>query len=32
LAIKTVGQLVKTAGFNPVILEGLSSSRKMEEF
>lgn len=31
-AIKTVDQLVRAAGFNPVILEGLSSSRKMEEY
>jgi hypothetical protein len=30
-AIKIVDQLVRTAGFNPDILEGLSSSRKMEE-
>ena len=30
-AVKIVDQLVRTAGFNPVILEGLSASRKLEE-
>lgn len=30
-AVKIVDQLVRTAGFNPVVLHGLSASRKLEE-
>jgi predicted dinucleotide-binding enzyme len=30
-AVEIVDQLVRTAGFNPVILDGLSASRKLEE-